>query len=207
MLGLFAAGGEDAVLLGGAPDGTGLVCIVDLLAPKIAAPFLDCAMGGAHMVLPGATTERRIPEFAIVEHHIQGHVTVGTDEVGEGEGTSTAAGKAGAVGNVAVVGQLASAVAVGAGAGGGEGGSHGLFGERGVAAPDEIKIRSFRRACQAMTVLFTIGRKCLPGCGLYSPALPGDGPAPRGARLWPGSRHQPIEGKNRERCTWRRLAF
>ena len=141
MLSLFAAGGEDAVLLGGTPDGTGLVCIVDLLAPKIAAPFLDCAMGRAHMVLPGAAAERGIPELAIAEHHIQSHVTVGADEVGEREGASAAAGEAGAVGDVAVMGQLASAVAVGAGAGGGEGGSHGWFGERGVAAPDEIKIR------------------------------------------------------------------
>lgn len=160
MLGLFAAGGEDAVLLGSTPDGTGLVCIVNLLAPKIAPPFLGCAMGRAGAVLPGAAAERGIPEFAIVEHHIQGHVTVRADEVGKREGASTAASEASAVGDVAVVGQLASAVAVGAGAGGGEGGGHGWFGEWGVAAPDEIKVRSFRRACQAMAVLFTFGRKC-----------------------------------------------
>lgn len=150
MLGLFAAGGEDAVLLGGAPDGTSLVCIVDLLAPKVLAPFLDCAMGGAHIALPGAATERGIPELAVAEHHIEGHVTVRADEIGEGDGASAAAGEASAVGDVAVVGQLASAVAVGAGAGGGEGGGHGWFGEWGVAAPDEIKVRRFRRLRQAL---------------------------------------------------------
>ncbi len=72
------------------------------------------------MVLPGAAAERGIPELAIAEHHIQGHVTVGADEIGEGDGASAAAGEAIAVCNVAVVGQLASAVAVGTGAGGGE---------------------------------------------------------------------------------------
>lgn len=139
MLGLFAAGGEDAVLLGSAPDGTGLVCIVDLLAPQIAAPFLGCAMGRADTVLPGAAAERGIPEFAVAKHHIQGHITVRADEVGEREGTSAAAGEAITVGDVAVVGQLASAAAVGAGASGSEGGGHGLFGERGVAAPQRNK--------------------------------------------------------------------
>lgn len=107
-------------------------------------------MGGAHVALPSAATERGIPELAVAEHHIEGHVTVRADEIGEGDGASAAAGEAITIGDVAVVGQLASAVAVGAGAGGGERGGHGWFGEWGVAAPDEIKISSFRAGCQAL---------------------------------------------------------
>jgi len=91
-------------------------------------------MRGTEAALPGAAAERGIPEFAVAEHHVQSHVTVGADEILKGEGASAATGEAVTVSDVAVMGQLARAVTVGAGAGGEESGGHG-FKNEGASRP------------------------------------------------------------------------
>ena len=123
-------GGLNAHGLGFLPQGTSLIHVVDADAPQIAAPIvvvLFHAIDGGRIVGPGAATEPGMPELAAKHFHIQHNVTIGADEIAEAKGASALAGEAVAVGNVAVVRQLASATAVGALAGGGEDfGGHGL---------------------------------------------------------------------------------
>jgi len=127
---LVQDGGLDAHGLGFLPQGTGLLNVVDADAPEVAAPVVVVllhAIDSGRVVSPSATTEPSMPELAAKHFHVQHNVFVGADEVAELEGASALAGEAIAVGNVAVVGQLAGAAAVGALAGGGEDfGGHGL---------------------------------------------------------------------------------
>ena len=84
-------------------------------------------MGGAHVCLPGATTQEGMPELAAVHKHFQDHIAVVADEALKGDGTNATTGEAIAVCNVAVVGHLASAVAVRAGGSFVSDGGHGWF--------------------------------------------------------------------------------
>lgn len=130
MIIVVPEGGLDASGLGGAPEAPGLLCIVDLFAPFILAPFLHRAMGRADVALPSAATEDGTVELAIALVHFQDHVAVAADEALEGDGAGTATSEAITIGDVAVVGELAGAVAMGAGASF-EGGGHGLRGSGG----------------------------------------------------------------------------
>ena len=123
-------GGLNAHGLGFLPQGTGLLNVVDADAPEVAAPVVVVllhAIDDGRVVSPSTAAEPGMPELATKHFHVQHNVTVGADEVAELEGASALASEAIAVGNVAVVGQLAGAAAVGALARGGEDfGGHGL---------------------------------------------------------------------------------
>ena len=115
----------DAVGLGIAPQLTSLIGIEDFTAPLVLAPgVVGLAVTGT-VVLPGAAAQAGIVKLAIAGAHFQDHVGVVADKFSDLEGAGAAAGKAVAIGDVAVVRQLALAVAVGANAGGFEGGDHG----------------------------------------------------------------------------------
>jgi len=110
--------------LGIAPQLTSLFCIGDALHPLVFAPLLHLTMGGAGVALPGAATQVGFKKFAFPFEHFQDHIAVVADEGLEGDGAGAATGEAGAIGDVAVVGEPAGAVAVGAGDGFVGGGGH-----------------------------------------------------------------------------------
>ena len=136
MIIIVPEGGFDAGGLGRPPEAPGLLCIVDLLAPFVFAPFLHRAMGRADVALPGAATQNGVAELAIALVHFQDHVAVAANEAAERDGAGAATGEAITVSDVAVVRELAGAVAVGAGAGF-EGGSHGFEARSGGRPPLE----------------------------------------------------------------------